>query len=119
MQRKEPWPVPFLVTLGAALLGGIWALLSAVNTVAARRKSGQQVKHRVLPIVTSIGGGIIATGAVYTSSYLEPDTFVASFEALFPLFIAAAAAAYGGAKVGAVGAFRIENIRAKSRGPGG
>jgi hypothetical protein len=101
MQRKEPTTWPLVITLFAALVGGGIAILTTYLGVNERKRSGETIAWYPLHGVVAVGAGLVATAAVFESSYVKPDTFTLDAVAGLSLFVAVAAAAAGGAKAGA------------------
>jgi hypothetical protein len=108
MQRKEPAFVPALISLLAALAGGVWALFVARSAVADKRaKTGEIVTFNFAHGVTAIVAGLVAAYAVFKTSYLDPPTWEIGFVPVLALVVGVAAAAAGGAAAGAATAFAL------------
>jgi formate-dependent nitrite reductase membrane component NrfD len=108
MQRKEPAFVPALISLLAALAGGVWALFVARSAVADKRaKTGEIVTFNFAHGVTAIVAGLVAAYAVFKTSYLDPPTWEIGFVPVLALMVGVAAAAAGGAAAGAATAFAL------------
>ncbi len=101
LQRKEPATWPFILTVVAALLGGLTAIFTTYLGLTDRIKRGEHIKLSPLHGIVALGAGALATVAVYETSYVKPETFTLDLSTGLALFVAAAAAAAGGAKAGA------------------
>jgi hypothetical protein len=115
MQRKEPMLWPALIALAAGLLGGLWALWKAYDTVKGKQKAGQKVRFNAAHVATTLFGGLIAGYAVYKSSYLDAATWKLGWSTALSLAIGVGAAAAGGAAVGASGAVALDTRRQKRK----
>jgi hypothetical protein len=96
-QSTEDWPLPTILWIICALLAIGAAVM--VKVVAPDEK----VKVKPLRLVTAIGLGLFASGAVWKAGYVDAEIWQPSLSTLLALVVGTVTAAFGAASGALVG----------------